>query len=126
MPTNDERSDVASRLRTAWPNVADTDKIRHHLRVLNEIYVAVGISEQEADAIDLFDRLAELIEPEPERTCRNVSSDENGFTCSECGAHVYGGIYDRSYDYHGTRWYTTENPPKWVYCPDCGAKVVDE
>ena len=34
------------------------------MRVLFAIYEAVGISDGEGDAIDLFDRLADLIEPD--------------------------------------------------------------
>lgn len=63
MVTNEERREVARRLRHAWVNVPDRDPVRHHLRVLNEIYEAIGISDGEADAIDLFNRLADLIEP---------------------------------------------------------------
>lgn len=63
MTTVEERREVARRLRRAWANVPDRDPVRHHLRVLNEIYEAVGISDGKADAIDLFNRLADLIEP---------------------------------------------------------------
>ena len=63
MATDDERREVARTIRHAWVNVPDRDPVRHHLRVLNEIYEAVGISDGKADAIDLFNRLADLIEP---------------------------------------------------------------
>lgn len=62
-----------------------------------------------------------------ERTCRNLSDDKQRFTCSECGAHTYGGSYSHSYvDDAGTRWYTTANKPGWNFCPNCGAKVVHD
>ena len=61
--TDKERREVARTIRHAWVNVPDRDPVRHHLRVLNEIYEAVGISDGKADAIDLFNRLADLIEP---------------------------------------------------------------
>ena len=61
--STDERREVARRLRHAWVNVPDRDPVRHHLRVLCAIYEAVGVSDGESDAIDLFDRLADLIEP---------------------------------------------------------------
>lgn len=64
MPTDDERREVARRLRQAWANVPDANPIRHHLRVLCAIYEAVGFSDVESNAIDLFDRLADLIEPD--------------------------------------------------------------
>ena len=59
--------------------------------------------------------LADLIEPEPERTCRDIAEPPKGggfwpaphFKCSECGGeHV-------SIDYVS-------------YCPKCGAKVVGD
>lgn len=64
MPTDTERRDVAARLRQAWANVPDANPVRHHLRVLCAIYEAVGVSDGESDAIDLFDRLADLLEPD--------------------------------------------------------------
>ena len=76
MPTDDERREVARRLRHAWVNVPDRDPVRHHLRVLNEIYEAVGISDGEADAIDLFNRLADLIEPSCDRDALLALADE--------------------------------------------------
>lgn len=55
---------------------------------------------------EVADRLADLIEPEPERTCHMV---DNGveLCCSEC---------DRRHDY--------DDEPQ--YCMGCGARVVDE
>lgn len=64
---------------------------------------------------EICDRLADLIEPEPERTCRDIAEPPKGggfwpaphFKCSECGGeHV-------SIDYVS-------------YCPKCGAKVVGD
>ena len=61
--TDDERREVAERLRRAWTNVPDKNPVRHHMRVLYEIYAAVGLNDDGVDAIDLFDRLADLIDP---------------------------------------------------------------
>ena len=61
--TDDERREVAERLRRAWANVPDKNPVRHHMRVLYEIYAAVGLNDDGVDAIDLFDHLADLIEP---------------------------------------------------------------
>ena len=63
MATDDERREVARRLRRAWANVPDKNPVRHHMRVLYEIYAAVGLNDDGVDAIDLFDLLADLIEP---------------------------------------------------------------
>lgn len=58
------------------------------------------------------------------KTCTNVGEQ---MTCSECGAHVYGAIYEHSFvNENGNRVYTTANEPEWNYCPNCGAKVVEK
>lgn len=61
--SDDERREVARRLRRAWDYVLDKNPVRHHLRVLYEVYAAVGLNDDDVDAIDLFDRLADLIDP---------------------------------------------------------------
>ena len=82
MVSDDERREVAERLRQAWANVPDANPARHHLRVLYEIYAAVGLNDDGVDAIDLFDRLADLIDPDCEegrysvaRTARPVDRE---------------------------------------------------
>lgn len=66
-------------------------------------------------------QLADLIEPEPERTCRmeydHVHCD---YVCSACGEWHNTGTYDAcdADDVILLRPYK--------YCPNCGAKVVDE
>ena len=82
MATDDERRRVAERLRRAWANVPDKNPVRHHMRVLYEIYAAVGLNDDGVDAIDIFDRLADLIDPDCEegrysvaRTARPVDRD---------------------------------------------------
>lgn len=82
MATDDERRAVAERLRRAWANVSDKNPVRHHMRVLYEIYAAVGLNDDGVDAIDLFDRLADLIDPDCDegrysvaRTVRPVDRD---------------------------------------------------
>lgn len=75
------------------------------------------------DYEDLHTRLADLIEPE-ERTCRNtVGKPFAGyrmFSCSECGAYLeVDGDTDANLFAGGER-------PVPRYCPNCGAKVVQE
>ena len=78
MPTDNERRDVARRLRHSWANVPDKNPVRHQLRVLFKIYSAVGLADDDdADAIDLFDRLADLIEP-------NRGSGVRTILCAHC------------------------------------------
>lgn len=102
--TNEVRRELASRLRSPFDVVKEGRY--HHLNgtlfgmglyANTEIELRIGVS-----------HLADLIEPEPERTCRYVEVTRGGETvwvCSECGG--------------------LEPPcdgPK--YCIDCGAKVV--
>lgn len=125
MVTDDERREVALAL----------DDLAERMRSWSdaELRDAAGLIESidgylfdfgpnGADAI--VKRLAELIEPEPERTCHPVSMDWvgnppyntgsvclNSITtgCSECGAPWKVSI---------------TSIPK--FCPNCGAKVVSE
>ena len=64
----------------------------------------------------LCKRLAELIEPEPERTCQiDTSKYENGGTvsCGACGKRI------------PTKSRNTKTVEvKYPYCPWCGAKIV--
>lgn len=70
MISDKERREVARRLRRAWANVPDKNPVRHHMRVLYEIYAAVGLNDDGVDAIDLFNLLADLIDPgELKTTC---------------------------------------------------------
>lgn len=107
MPTNEERQEVAARLRyigdhggpewgTAGCCIAEC--------IGEDNYPLWGGSSP------LFTKLAYLIEPEPERTCENESSVSGIFTCSYCGADFY----------------DTEISGDWNYCPNCGARVVEE
>ncbi len=100
-PTDKERREVAARLRV----------LASHREVDKEMFHdAIGV--WPGGCIDGYDpvgvmELADLIEPAPERTCRLVEDDENRTACSECGAS-YLCMSDAS------------------YCPDCGAKVIEE
>lgn len=82
MKTNAERREVASRLRA----FGETD-----LGSVNR---------------ELWNLIADLIEPEPERTCRDTSPMSYKFTCSEC---------------HSSYRFGSEH--KVWYCPHCGAKL---
>lgn len=99
MPTNDERREIAARLR----------RLSGHREVDKEfVHEALGL--YMGECVDGYDpvsvsELADLIEPE-ERTCRMI---DNGveLCCSECdGRHAY------------------DDEPN--YCMRCGAKVVGQ
>lgn len=125
MPTNDERREIAKRLR-------DLKQLgRHSTACL--VCDALSIDDMcpkdcdpERRLLDVAHALADLIEPKLERTCHmadchtydtcvvnhelgngNITSMEFGYKqCSECGAYVF-------------------DCPTVRYCPNCGAKVVE-
>lgn len=74
------------------------------------------------DYEELHMRLADLIEPEPERTCRMELVDvtdylgQKMYRCSECGALMTDDacFFEGEPDIAG-----------FSYCPNCGAKVVE-
>lgn len=57
------------------------------------------------------DEAAEAWNTRAERTCRNMVEDGTGFKCSECEAHI-------------SAWWITRFP-RFSFCPNCGAKVVE-
>ena len=107
MPTNDERREVAARLRD-WESFRETfieSPICAALDVLNvEGYL---------DWRGVCELLADLIEPEPERTCSYIERYDgyyNSYQCSEC-----------QYEMGGTDFEIYE-PNR---CMDCGAKITE-
>lgn len=96
MVTNDERREVAARLR-------NFEQLRGVFRVSNVCAFCDVLGVGYMDWEHICARLADLMEPGPERTCHLVIEDETG-VCSNCGEDIDG---------YG-----------WSYCPSCGAKVV--
>lgn len=107
-PTNEERREVAERLRNM--TCRDCRYAEQFYELLKETVMNVW-DFHEFD--DVADRLAGLIEPEPERTCRDEGT--SAFRCGRCGAFA---LRDAITDLCG--------PIPIRYCPNCGAKVVDE
>lgn len=103
--SDEERMEVAKRLRGIEAVQFDDGELVDCGEVETELCLASddGAWYRLEDVL----RLADLIEPAPERTCRLVEDDENRTACSECGAS-YLCMSDAS------------------YCPDCGAKVIEE
>ena len=99
--TNDERREVASKLRIANQHGFYSD--REFVDTLRSI-VGTNLNSDCTHLMTMY-RLADLVEPEPERTCRNVARDKEAwFVCSEC-------LWECS-------------PPSMVtYCFNCGCKV---
>lgn len=61
--------------------------------------------------------IADQIERETERTCRNLSNDGDVFVCSECRNETHGFMFD---DFGCTVGFGLGVGR----CPNCGAKVV--
>lgn len=100
--TNDERREVAAKLRGECFSV----------NFAFDCLLSATLGEKKCDVDDcencretIINRLAALIEPEPERTCRWEHIEGTWFM-SECGKR-----YDRV---------VPDN-----YCPNCGARVID-
>ncbi|RNL20832.1 hypothetical protein DMP07_04440 [Slackia faecicanis] len=105
-PTNEERREVAARLRV----------LSSHREVDKEL-VEDALGLYMGECIDGYDpvsvmELADLIEPEPERACCDEGT--SAFRCGRCGAFA---LRDAITDLCG--------PIPIRYCPNCGAKVVE-
>ena len=150
MPTNEERREVAARLRN-WESFRETFRESPICAVID----ALGV-EGYLDWRGVFELLADLIEPEPERTCMdvneawsdfgaNVFDDDalDGFdkfekvyqVCQEivepleftCGIERTEQDEFGFYDYLSCGHISMRQwPEKTRYCPSCGAKVVEE
>lgn len=118
MPTNDERREVAAKLREKHnERVGTLEPQSIYIQAMNRLDDILDCLPKRRDV--LLD-LADLIEPELERTCRfNDAPDKAVAICSACGFEA--GIYDCD-------WY--DDDPKYVYtgkyCSECGARVVKE
>lgn len=121
MTGHEERRKIARKLRAAavyLPNDIDSEDL--------EMAIATTVCNYDVPNVEtLFNRLADLIEPEPERTCRMVSAfdtdeleniqenisfspeDTLAYRCEGCGFdfRYERGLYPR-------------------YCPNCGARVI--
>lgn len=108
MPTNEERQIVAYSLR----NLASYREVDKEL-VEDVLGLYMG------ECVDGYDpasvvHVADLIEPEPKRTCKKRNHDTDNYymrccSCSKCNAGWFEDIYDKPFS----------------YCPHCGAKVVE-
>lgn len=127
MVTNEERREVAARLR----------RLSGHREVDKEfVHEALGL--YMGECVDGYDpvsvsELADLIEPEPERTCR-VVTDKNTVSqtqevhtkyCSRC-SYVFGREQHRQLLPGLDEEFVLHAVQIPDYCPNCGAKVVEE
>lgn len=110
MPTNEERREVARKLREKQSERNRPDVFMpQSMGVMAEILYEDLIS-CVPNRGNIFLALADLIEPEPERTCRKVPGrmryGERKPKCSECGYSL--------------------GDPRWFYCPKCGGKITND
>lgn len=122
MIADDECREVARKLREL--DAADFDSREFY--DCEEVEDALGLVTDDGTwyQADGVRHLADLMEPKPERTCRNLIIDINrrtpleyrtdNFLCSVCKASYYA---DSEHINH---------PIDWPYCPNCGAKVVND
>ena len=129
MVTNDERREAAARLRELPSDMYEVEErweaegIDTDCHDQTDYYlihdVLLGCLPADhmhpCDYEELHNRLADLIAPEPERTCRRVSKSvayrdglavESRVVCSACGRALRARSVYR-------------------YCPNCGAKLVE-
>ena len=102
MVSDDERREVARMLRDKKAECEE----RGYPWMCDDLILALGYDHDYEAGNEIFDRLADLIEPEPERTCEMVDNGRE-LCCSVC---------DWRHDY--------DDEP--VYCSGCGARVVSE
>lgn len=106
MPTNEERKGIAARLRRF-----NSDEVSSYSEYLEKLDEIIGTNDYD----ETGNRIATLIEPEPERTCRNERGYWHLFECSNCGCEVEGGDEYGHNSSHGS----------FNYCPNCGARVIN-
>lgn len=112
MPSNEERREVAARLRTV---TREDTRLVFTEEILSALIGGFTVTEEnEADTLLVINRLADLIEPE-DRTCRNIMELWFNFECSACGCNVEGG------DELGHN----NSAGAFKFCPNCGARVKE-
>lgn len=114
MISDAERREVAARLR----------ELAGGYVTIGELESALGIClsspevDLERDARDLH-RMADLIEPEPKRTCSlEYDTVHHDYVCTKCGERYDSGMYT-----------SVSDDDKFLlkpmrFCTNCGAKVV--
>ena len=102
VPTNEERREVARNLREPFDVVGQG----RYVALNGTLFGMQLLANDEQTLRNGVKHIADLIEPESERTCHAVFDDSNWYKwiCSECGQPI-----DRA-----------DN-----YCFSCGAKVVE-
>ena len=111
MISDTERREVARRLRKNAEEHPDMS-ILLNVAFADEGTRPDGAMDWNVTSHDAAMRLADLIEPEPERTCRMGAPIDGEYRCSECG-HLNRETYRPDKGWFKPR-----------YCAHCGARVV--
>lgn len=119
-PTNEERREVAARLRV----------LSSHREVDKEL-VEDALGLYMGECIDGYDPvsvmgLADLIEPGSEWTCRKLPPLNSGDRYTLTLKYASGLEYSETLAYARCSECGTHFCADFAYCPNCGAKVVDE
>lgn len=129
MPTNEERREVARKLREKQSERNRPDVfVPQSMGVMAEILYEDLIS-CVPNRGNIFLALADLIEPEPERTCNvifrshELSQTQTALvkSCSGCGFE-FGTEIKNTFPFEVT--INSISIPN--YCPNCGAEVIQE
>ena len=115
MITNEERKKVATKLREKHCERQWTFEPQDMMmQAYNRLYDLLDCLSCLPKRCDLFLDLADLIEPESERTCELEPPKSGKRRCKRCGAFV---STDAVWDCFGVI------PSR--FCPNCGAKMVE-
>lgn len=130
MPTNEERRECAKKLREI-----ELVKLPDAGRELEEVHKAIGCwFGQDHFSQEFNDRLADLIEPEPERTCKFIHHEcRHPNEKDACGKYqdcewscAKDSLYCSSCDKCVAVSFGRQlKVKKYSFCPYCGAKVVE-
>lgn len=113
-PTNEERREVAAKLR-------DFERLRTVFAESSICAFSDALGGGYLDWEQTCARLADLIEPAPERTCcMKYDPVHCDYVCAACGEYLDTPTYDAC-DADDRLVFKP-----YRYCPNCGAKVVDE
>lgn len=129
MATDDERREVARRLRELVPCLFDDGEYID----CGEVEEALGLVNDDGSwyKADGVMRLADLIDPEPELTCGlKYDSIADNYVCTCCGERFTFPMYDAEMPTMAelgsldSMFKSVSHHMK--FCPHCGAGVVDE
>lgn len=113
MPTNEERREVARKLRAKYKERNAPGMFSPQDACMQAYDYLKDLVDCLPDGDSAFTVLADLIEPEPKRTCcMEFVMGAGMYRCSACG------------EYHIQAAHAIEKGV-WHFCPNCGARAVE-